>query len=238
MRSLKSDLPIEIEICSCFATKHPFLTSCLYCGWISCINNKLNQCGNCKEELIPIRSKDSIEVITQDKDTRKAYELLDKLLLFDSENSKRTHVYDAQGDYYEHMNWLTEEEKKDIEKREKLRIEKHKSRKTKKVKICFDIAGRRVVHYNEEFDDSNNNINDTSININQSNNHNNLIKSYVDTEYHIDNNKDITNNNSNNDIMLQSNKFSILSSYENNELELNNNKAGEIYRSMKKRLAI
>jgi len=85
-----------------------------------------------------------------DESTIKAYKMLDKLLQFDKENAQRTHVHDAQADYYETGTWLTEEEKADIAKREALRQEAKKKKSQRKINIRFDIAGRRVVDYNEE----------------------------------------------------------------------------------------
>jgi hypothetical protein len=40
------------------------------------------------------------------------------LIRFDKENAKRTQVYDAQTDYYESSNWLSEEEKKTMDAKE------------------------------------------------------------------------------------------------------------------------
>lgn len=85
-----------------------------------------------------------------DEATVKAYKMLDKLLQFDKENAQRTHVHDAQADYYETGTWLTEDEKADIAKREVQRLEAKKKKSQRKVNIRFDIAGRRVVDFNEE----------------------------------------------------------------------------------------
>jgi hypothetical protein len=54
---------------------------------------------------------------------RAAYALKDKLLQFDLENAKRSHVHDAQADYYETSTWLTDEEKLAIDQRQKARRE-------------------------------------------------------------------------------------------------------------------
>ncbi|KAJ1438358.1 hypothetical protein B484DRAFT_444637 [Ochromonadaceae sp. CCMP2298] len=76
----------------------------------------------------------------------KAYALLDKLLQFDKENAQRTHVHDAQADYYESGTWLSETEKDDIARREKARLDAKKNANgSRKINIRFDIAGRRVV---------------------------------------------------------------------------------------------
>ncbi len=56
----------------------------------------------------------------------RAYEVKDRLLQFDSENAKRTHVHDAQNDYYESSTWLTEEEKAAIDRKRKKATEAKK----------------------------------------------------------------------------------------------------------------
>ena len=56
----------------------------------------------------------------------RAYEVKDRLLQFDSENATRTHVHDAQNDYYESSTWLTEEEKAAIDRKRKKATEAKK----------------------------------------------------------------------------------------------------------------
>jgi len=140
----------KVDSCNCMATRHKFNTSCKGCGWIACVNHKLDQCGFCKEKLQPTMTSEEAILLGYDESTIKAYKMLDKLLQFDKENAQRTHVHDAQADYYETGTWLTEEEKADIAKREALRQEAKKKKSQRKINIRFDIAGRRVVDYNEE----------------------------------------------------------------------------------------
>lgn len=136
--------------CNCMASRHKFNTSCKGCGWIACVNHQHSKCNFCDEVLQPTMNSEEAILLGYDEATVKAYKMLDKLLQFDKENAQRTHVHDAQADYYETGTWLTEEEKADIAKREALRQDAKKKKSHRKVNIRFDIAGRRVVDFNEE----------------------------------------------------------------------------------------
>jgi hypothetical protein len=136
--------------CGCMAVRHKFQTSCKACAWIACEQYGHNLCLKCKEPLCPPMTAEDAIVAGYDEGTIGAYKMLDKLLQFDKENAQRTHVHDAQADYYETGTWLTEEEKADIDRREKLRQQVKTNHLRRKVNINFDIAGRRVVDFVEE----------------------------------------------------------------------------------------
>lgn len=145
--------PTTNDLCGCMAVRHKFRTSCTRCAWIACEQYAPDQCMKCNEPLTPPMTAEDAILAGYDEGTINAYKMLDKLLQFDKENVQRTHVHDAQGDYYETGTWLTEEEKADIERREKLRQEAKTNRIRRKVNINFDIAGRRVLDFvNEEED--------------------------------------------------------------------------------------
>jgi hypothetical protein len=76
--------------------------------------------------------------------TVEAYRQKDKLLTFDREHAKRTHVNDAQSDYYESSTWLSDAEKADLDRKEQLRRDAAKP-SNRRYKMSFDLAGRRVV---------------------------------------------------------------------------------------------
>ena len=141
------------EGCNCMATRHKFRTSCQGCGWIACEKYGQKECSFCSAILSPPITADDAVSAGYDESTVKAYKMLDKLLQFDKENAQRTHVHDAQADYYESGTWLSEEEKASIDKREKLRLEAKNKRSQRKINIHFDIAGRRVVDYSAEEED-------------------------------------------------------------------------------------
>ena len=65
---------------------------------------------------------------------------------------------DAQADYYESSTWLSEEEKKSLDDKERQRREASRP-SNRKYKISFDIAGRKVVEEVSDDDgvDSSNN---------------------------------------------------------------------------------
>ena len=90
-----------------------------------------------------------------DGPTIRSYAQKDKLLIFDREHAKRTHVHDAQADYYESSTWLTPEEKKLIDDKLRKKKERRDRRPTTK-RITLDLAGRKVVEYirNEDEDDT------------------------------------------------------------------------------------
>ena len=147
--------------CNCMASRHTLTSSCTGCGWICCEENcTLITCPHCSSDLLPPMSADELQATLQssgqsiDESKLAAYRLKDKLLQFDKENAKRTHVHDAQGDYYESSTWLTEEEKADIDRREarrrQQRLEQQRKSGRRKVNIRFDIAGRRIVDYEVE----------------------------------------------------------------------------------------
>ena len=75
---------------------------------------------------------------------QKAYMNKDRLLQFDRENAKRTHVHDAQADYYESTAWLTDEERARIDsKRQRARDAMLPSHR--RYQMSLDFAGRRKI---------------------------------------------------------------------------------------------
>ena len=180
-----------------------------------------------------------------DESTIKAYKMLDKLLQFDKENAQRTHVHDAQADYYETGTWLTEEEKADIAKREALRQEAKKKKSQRKINIRFDIAGRRVVDYNEEdadiadSDEPSGTFQVCSVQLD--NDGERPVWMYDDAPLatslsHVDLSADEASSGQKMDDDTYE-EFD-MPVYDNIGLERNRGKAGEVYRSMKKRLVL
>ena len=104
-----------------------------------------------------------------------AIKLKDKLLSFDREFVKRTHVYDAQGDYYASP-WLSEEEQKSvIEKENKRRAKLASAGRDKGFEVKIDILGRVqltdvLIKGDESSDDDDNSDNDNIINTTNSTN--------------------------------------------------------------------
>eukprot|EP01035_Chromulina_nebulosa_P017213 gene17213-22735_t len=76
--------------------------------------------------------------------TIKAYQMKDKLLVFDKEHAKRTQVFDSQADYYESSTWLTNEEKKAIDEKQKKRLDKYKP-SNRKINVAIDIDNKLVL---------------------------------------------------------------------------------------------
>lgn len=147
--------PAAVTIrCGCFASHHPYAGSCLSCGRVMCAKEgePPRLCPVCGDVMLgPLNSTQVLEGGRREggKDDVsegliRAYELKDKLLVFDRENAKRTHVHDAQGDYYESTTWLTEEEKQAIDAREEERRSKLKP-SNRKMNFTIDVQGRRFV---------------------------------------------------------------------------------------------
>lgn len=110
------------------ALKHECYSNCQSCGLIFCVEEEqiVSQhgcyvCKNGRPVSRPLTSQQLGGGVTSEE--RAAYALKDKLLQFDLENAKRSHVHDAQADYYETATWLTEEEKLAIDARQKARRE-------------------------------------------------------------------------------------------------------------------
>ena len=84
----------------------------------------------------------------------KAYAVKDRLLQFDRENARRTHVHDAQADYYESATWLSPEEKAAINaKRKRARDAKLPSQRKYMMKFNANskrITATTIVHTAEE----------------------------------------------------------------------------------------
>jgi len=156
------------KACTCLSTRHPFVTSCTGCGYILCEedvdpvvlnkikensardNNTLYSCPNCHIICLPPMNSETAQLyFPNDPKTIAAYAHKDKLLQYDREHAERTKVYDAQGDYYKSTtmdtHWLSEEERKHIERLEKQRIQRQLQPKhrTKKLNISFDVTGSK-----------------------------------------------------------------------------------------------
>ena len=227
------------EVCNCYATNHAFLTNCISCGWICCINNKSGKCGYCKNDLtINMSINETIQSMSStDCDPRKmkAYQLVQKLLVFDKENTIRTSVHDAQGDYYESSGsmWLTEDEKKEIMRREALRKEKSKRVQDRRIDIRFDLEGRRVVNCTVDDIDAYDPYSPPSpaVAADYDDGLYSTLKAFPPSSGMTSSMETSIHGDANVDASAASN----LPAYENTELELDRNKAGDVYRYMKRR---
>ena len=86
-----------------------------------------------------------------------ALEQKDRLVHFDREVAARSRVFDDQNDYFQDSNdrWLSQAER-ELARRKFEAIREKKTMKRKNVKISFDIAGRRVMSYDDEDKDEDN----------------------------------------------------------------------------------
>jgi len=112
------------------------------------------ECGFCGSALKLPMTADMAALAKLDALTVKAYAQKDKLLLFDREHAKRTHVHDAQADYYDSSAWLTPEEKQLIDDKLRKKKEARERRPTTK-HITFDLAGRKITEYIGDANDAN-----------------------------------------------------------------------------------
>ena len=113
--------PPLLHICGCYGIRHRLVGSCVSCGRVICdaettattsAPTVLCGCPTCGNAVLPPLTADQIASLGADSATIGAYQQKDKLMTFDREHAKRTHVNDAQSDYYESSTWLSEEEKK------------------------------------------------------------------------------------------------------------------------------
>lgn len=147
-----SQLP-ELKLCGCRATRHPAFTNCLCCGIIYCVEERsflqssAGKCVFCSSTECKLAPREAITALQQQPQTTiNAYNLKDKLLQFDLECAMRSHVRDAQADYYENADvWLSEDEKARIDEKQRLRREQLKpSNRCKLLSLAVDKTGRRV----------------------------------------------------------------------------------------------
>ncbi len=203
------------QICSCLGNRHDEVTNCTHCGYIICAfefspeNRELDLechcpiCGTICTLVAMISSP-------CDERTLTAYRQKEILLQYDQEHAKRTIVHDAQADYYISSAWLTDEERKLGELKERKRLEsKNLSLRNKRVNIRFDIAGRKVVE--AELDD------------------------HSDVESNMDGQSDVVNADINSDVD-KTDAFS--SNLGNIDLILRSSKAAEVYRYIRKRYGV
>ena len=106
-------------VCGCFGTVHKPLTNCLHCGRIACETEGYGFCGFCGYLI------EKVAVAGHNRDGKFDKALLHKerLLKFDREFTKRTHVYDDQADYFSNTTstWLDERERNDAEEKDEAR---------------------------------------------------------------------------------------------------------------------
>ena len=106
-------------VCGCFGTVHKPLTNCLHCGRIACEIEGYGFCGFCGYLI------EKVAVAGHNRDGKFDKALLHKerLLKFDREFTKRTHVYDDQADYFSNTTstWLDERERNDAEEKDEAR---------------------------------------------------------------------------------------------------------------------
>ena len=146
-------------LCGCFGVRHRLTGSCVLCGRIACEAEAkadatapssssavvLCGCPTCGNAVVSPLTADQVSSLPGvDAATVEAYKQKDKLLTFDREHAKRTHVNDAQSDYYESSTWLSDAEKADLDRKEQLRRDAAKP-SNRRYKMSFDLAGRRVV---------------------------------------------------------------------------------------------
>lgn len=106
-------------VCGCFGTVHKPLTNCLHCGRIACEIEGYGFCGFCGYLI----EKVALAERNRDGTFDKALLHKERLLKFDREFTKRTHVYDDQADYFSNTTstWLDERERNDAEEKDEAR---------------------------------------------------------------------------------------------------------------------
>lgn len=221
---------VSKQVCNCLGTRHGHVTNCTHCGYILC-RYEVNQqqtttsddsiitCPNCCSICTLPYNAQQIESQRLDESTIKAYRQKDTLLQYDKEHAKRTVVHDAQADYYVSSAWLTEDERKELELKERQRLEMKKlARRHKKINIRFDVAGRKIVEanpYEEQPDDENVVVCATG-----------LDEVDIASSSIYDDDDAVTDN---------STTGEFIPIFENTELMMRTSKAAEVYRHMRKR---
>eukprot|EP01127_Copromyxa_protea_P022570 TRINITY_DN815_c1_g1_i1.p1 TRINITY_DN815_c1_g1~~TRINITY_DN815_c1_g1_i1.p1 ORF type:complete len:1215 (-),score=309.56 TRINITY_DN815_c1_g1_i1:20-3664(-) len=136
-----SSAQVDRMLCGCQGTVHPFVNNCLECGRICCELEGAGPCHHCGTHVnarvhAPEESTTQLPSGTFQRKT--------------IANSK-TVIYgiiDDQQDYYNlNDTWLTKEEKKKLEEKERKRLEANNDRTNR---ITIDFTGRRIVSNQEE----------------------------------------------------------------------------------------
>src|SRR5690606_20106703 len=121
--------------------------NCLHCGKIACDQERGGRCRFCGEAVTPPLSYDDALEAGFGGATLMAIAHKDKLLQFDRENTKRTHVHDAQADYYVNDSWMTPEERQKAREAMEKRERRHnKARKSVRVRFILASAMRGNQH--------------------------------------------------------------------------------------------
>jgi hypothetical protein len=157
--------PEDAVACRCHCTRHTLVGSCTQCGRPICEEEEwMLRCGciHCGQPCLPPTAADDIREKAsagkwpwgelsneQLENTIKAYTAKDRLLTFDKQHTRRTHVFDAQADYYESSAWLSPEEKARIDA---ITLKRRTSKKpsNRKYQVTIDIAGRKVYTEDDE----------------------------------------------------------------------------------------
>ncbi|KAL9187042.1 hypothetical protein ACHAXT_010762 [Thalassiosira profunda] len=121
--------------CGCFGNKHKPLTNCLHCGRIACegegIDDYCHFCGFYIEDF-STKTDGNAKIAS-------ALRHKERLLQFDRESVKRTHIHDDQEDYFAVSNsmWATSDEQEDARQLEEERRKKIHERGNQVMSINF-----------------------------------------------------------------------------------------------------
>lgn len=145
--------------CDCQAGKHKLVNNCIRCGRIVCEQEGSGPCLFCgnlvctEDELRLIEStskkgeslKKSLLQLERPEGWEEAVAMRNRLLEYDRTSERRTTVIDDEFDYFKANSvWLSDAERKKLEKLERdMQEKKHASRRSKKITI--DFAGREIV---------------------------------------------------------------------------------------------
>ncbi|GLJ50084.1 hypothetical protein SUGI_1065250 [Cryptomeria japonica] len=135
--------------CDCQARRHKLVTNCLSCGKIICEQAGEGPCSFCGALVLREGSNyaglDNVAFQLSEAES-KAEAFKNRLVEYDRNSAERTSVIDDQSDYYEYEGntWISEEEKKLLQKKQE-EIEEAKQANRNKVVVTFDLVGRKVV---------------------------------------------------------------------------------------------
>ncbi|XP_047316828.1 activating signal cointegrator 1 isoform X2 [Impatiens glandulifera] len=135
--------------CSCQARSHRLVSNCLSCGKIVCEQEGEGPCHFCgalvlKEGSTYAGLDEGSFLLNDAEAAAEAY--AKRLVDYDRNSAARTTVIDDQSDYYEidSNSWLSIEEK-ELLKKKKEEIEQAELAMKSKVKMSFDLVGRKVL---------------------------------------------------------------------------------------------
>jgi hypothetical protein len=141
-------------ICECMAQIHPLLTNCLTCGRILCDIEGPGPCSTCqhyvesKEQQIQVFRRNNGKY---EQGFKKAEEMQSRLVKYDREGAKRTHVHDIAADYEMVSRW--DDAQTRIQKAKLSAAREALEKQPRRMVINLDLENQQVINVTPTIED-------------------------------------------------------------------------------------